>query len=145
MDASRIVQVQESFEKVVAMGPRAAEIFYEEFFALDPSLRQMFNGDMRDQQRKLLAALSFVTRSLHAPEQFLSEIEKLAVRHLGYGVRMEQYNHFGNALLRTLRRTLGSEFTPELCEAWRDAFRVLTRSIKDAAYTRGPAPMAAVG
>jgi len=145
MDARSIAQVQDSFEKVAAMGSRAAEIFYEEFFALDPSLQAMFNGDMADQQRKLLAALSFITRSLHAPERFLSDVEKLALRHVGYGVRMEHYNHFGNALLRTLRRALGPEFTPELCDAWRDAFRMLTRSIREVAYERSPAPMRAVG
>ena len=145
MDARRIAQVQDSFEQVAAMRTRATEIFYEEFFALDPALRSMFNGDMDDQQRKPLAALSFITRSLHAPEKFLSDIEKLAVRHLGYGVRIEQYNHFGNALLRTLKRALGSEFTQELCDAWCDAFRTLTRTIKDAAYERGPAPMRAAG
>ncbi len=145
MDAHRIAQVQDSFEKVAAMGTRAAEIFHEEFFALDPSLRAMFNGDMADHQRKLLVALSFVTRSLHAPDKFLSEVEKLATRHVGYGVRMEQYNHFGNALLRTLKRMLGPEFTPELCDAWRDAFRMLTRSIKEAAYEGVSAPTQAAG
>jgi hemoglobin-like flavoprotein len=143
MDARRIVRVQDSFEKVAAIGPRAAEIFYEEFFALDPSLRAMFNDNMEVQQRKLLAALGFIARSLHAPEKFLSDVEKLAVRHVGYGVRLEQYNHFGNALLRTLKKTLGPEFTPELCDAWRDAFRMVTRCIKEAAYEGAPAPMQA--
>lgn len=145
MDARSIAQVQQSFEKVAASGPRVAEIFYEEFFALDPGLRTMFNGDMAGQRRKLLAALAFIARSLHAPEHFLSEVEQLALRHLGYGVRMEPYNHFGNALLRTLKRVLGPDFTPELCEAWRDTFRMLTRNIKEVAYERSPARMRAAG
>lgn len=145
VDARRIVQVQDSFEKIAAMGTSVAEIFYEEFFALDPSMRAMFNGNMEDHQRKLLAALAFIARSLHAPEKFLADVEKLAVRHIGYGVRMEHYNHFGNALLRTLKRTLGPEFTPELCDAWRDAFRMLTRCIKEAAYEGGSAPMRSAG
>lgn len=145
MDARKVALVQESFEKVAATGIHAAEIFYEEFFAIDPTLQLLFNGDMKDQHRKLLAALSFIARSLHAPDKFLLDIEKLAVRHLGYGVRIEQYTHFGNALLRTLKRVLGPEFTPELCDAWCDAFRMLTRAINDAVYRRNPAPALAIG
>jgi len=145
MDARKIALVQGSFEKVAAMGVHAAEIFYEELFALDPSLRSMFNGNMRDQHRKLLAVLSIIARSLHAPENFLIDVEKLAVKHLDYGVRLEQYTYFGNALLRTLKSALGPEFTPELCDAWRDAFRMITRVMKDAAYGRAPAPIAAIG
>ena len=145
MDAHKITLVQKSFEKVAAIGLPAAEIFYAELFAIDPSLRSMFSGDPKEQQKKLLAALAVVIRSLHAPEKILDSVEKLAVKHLDYGVKAEHYTYVGNALLRTLKKGLGAEFTPELCEAWTDAFRMLARVMKEAAYGRAPAKLSAIG
>lgn len=144
MDARKIALVQESFERVAAMGDAAAEIFYAELFEIDPSLKTLFT-DMSVQRRKLLAALAFTTRSLHAHRHALVEIERLAIMHTGYGVRIEHYTYFGNALLRTLRALLGRDFTPELCDAWIEAFQMLTRIMKEAAYGRSPLASSTTG
>jgi hemoglobin-like flavoprotein len=145
MDAHKTALVQESFEKVAAMGVKVSETFYAELFAIDPSLQSMFNGNMQDQHKKLLSALAMVVRSLHRPEKILNGVEALAVKHLDYGVKAEHYTYVGNALLRTLKKGLGSEFTPELCDAWTEAFRMLARVMKEAAYGRPPALMATIG
>jgi len=49
-------------------------------------------------------------------------------------VRPEHYTYMGNALLRTLKKGLGEEFTPELRNAWVAAFQTLATIMKDAAY-----------
>ena len=134
MDARKTALVQQSFEKVAALGLKAAELFYAELFAIDPSLRAMFTGNMQEQHKKLLSALALVVRSLHTPEKIIGAVEKLAVKHLDYGVRPEHYTYVGNALLRTLKKGLGPEFTPELSDAWVDAFRMLAQVMKTAAY-----------
>jgi len=135
MNNRNITLVQQSFEKVAAMGLKPAEIFYVELFAIDPSLRTMFSDNLQQQHQKLLSAMALVVRSLHTPEKILNTVEKLAVKHLDYGVRPEHYTYVGNALLRTLKKGLGAEFTPELCDAWVEAFRMLAQIMKDAAYT----------
>jgi hemoglobin-like flavoprotein len=145
MDAQKITLVQDSFEKVAALGLQAAELFYAELFAIDPSLKSMFPSDLKDQQKKLLAALALVVRSLHTPAKIIGSVEKLAVKHVDYGVRPEHYTLVGNALLRTLKKGLGADFTPELCDAWTDAFRMLARVMKEAAYGRAPVALSAAG
>ena len=146
MDARKVALVQDSFEKVVPMGVQVAELFYAELFAIDPSLRSMFPADLMSQQKKLLSALSMIVRALDTPEKILVSAEKLAVKHLEYNVRPEHYTYVGNALLRTLKKGLGDKFTPELCDAWTEAFRMLARVMKEAAYGRAPARLgAAVG
>lgn len=134
MDAHKIALVQRSFEKVATLGDKAAELFYEELFAIDPSLRKMFTGDMAAQRQKLLAALALVVRSLQNPEKILAPVKQLAVKHVDYGVLPMHYTFVGNALLRTLKKGLGADFTPELCDAWVEAFRMLAKIMKDAAY-----------
>jgi hemoglobin-like flavoprotein len=136
MNPHQIALVQQSFKKLAPVGLKVAKIFYAELFAIDPSLRSMFKGGMEAQYKKLMSALSLVVGSLHAPEQIISGVEKLAVKQVDYGVRPEHYTYVGNALLRTLKKGLGSEFTPELCDAWTEAFRMLARIMKQAAYGR---------
>jgi hemoglobin-like flavoprotein len=134
MNAHQIFLVQQSFEKAAGLGEKVAELFYAELFAIDPSLRRMFKGDMKEQHAKLLSALAMVIRSLHTPEKIVGPAQKLAVKHLDYGVEPIHYTYVGNALLRTLKKGLGSEFTPELCDAWVEAFRTLATVMKQAAY-----------
>jgi len=134
MNRHDVTLVQQSFEQVAALGEKVAELFYAELFAIDPSLRQMFDGDMREQHRKLLSTLATVIRSLHAPDKIIGPAQKLAVKHLDYGVVAVHYTYVGNALLRTLKKGLGDQFTPELRDAWIEAFRTLATIMKEAAY-----------
>jgi hemoglobin-like flavoprotein len=134
MDAHQVALVQESFEKIAPLGTKVAEIFYSELFAIDPSLRAMFKGDLKSQYGKLLTVLATVVRGLHTPEKIQKAAEDLAIRHLDYGVMPEHYTYVGNALLRTLKKGFGDEFTPELREAWIGAFTLIARVMKTAAY-----------
>jgi hemoglobin-like flavoprotein len=134
MNAHEIALVQQSFEKVAPLGEKVAELFYEELFAIDPSLSHMFKGDMRDQHRKLISVLAMVIRSLHTPEKIIEPAQKLAIRHLDYGVEADHYTVVGNALLRTLKKGLGDDFTAELRSAWIEAYQTLATVMKQAAY-----------
>jgi hemoglobin-like flavoprotein len=80
LGARKVALVQASFELVAALGVNAADIFYAELFAIDPSLRAMFKGDMQDQQRKLVRAMEPVVRSLRTPESLLDFVTSLAVK-----------------------------------------------------------------
>lgn len=134
MDARSITLVQQSFEKVAALGEKVAESFYGELFAIEPSLKKMFPGSMGEQRKKLLAALALVIRSLHAPQKILDPVRALAKKHVSYGVEPVHYTYVGNALLRTLAKGLGEQFMPELRDAWIEAYGTLADIMKEAAY-----------
>ena len=134
MTPQQVVLVQRSFEKLVAMGEPAWDGFYIELFAIEPLLKRMFKDDMHEQRKKLLAALALAIRALHAPAEILDPLKALAVRHVGYGVKPDHYTYMGNALLRTLEKGLGDDFTPELHNAWVAAFQTLATIMKEAAY-----------
>jgi hemoglobin-like flavoprotein len=134
MNKQDVVLVQQSFEKAAGLGEAVAEIFYAELFAIDPSLRAMFKGSMKEQGRKLLSTLALVVRGLDQPEKIVPAAEKLAVQHVDYGVTAEHYTLVGNALLRTLKKGLGDEFTPEVRAAWVAAYQLLADVMRAAAY-----------
>ena len=62
MNPEQITLVQEGFRKVQAIRDTAAELFYARLFTLDPSLKSLFDDDMKQQGRKLMAAIAFVVQ-----------------------------------------------------------------------------------
>ncbi len=144
MDEKTITLVQDSFAKVVPIKDTAAGIFYADLFETAPQVRPYFeNVDMSDQGSKLMATLGVVVNGLRDLDKIVPVAQKLAVGHVDYGVKAEDYDAVGASLLRTLEKGLGDEFTPEVKEAWTGAYTTLSGVMKDAAYPAAPANEAA--
>ena len=134
MTEDQIRLVRESWTKVRPIAPTAAALFYGRLFEMDPSLRPLFKNDMRDQGRKLMNMIAFCVKGLDALEQLVPAVQGLGKRHAGYGVTDAHYATVGGALLWTLEKGLGPEFTPEVKSAWTTVYGVLATTMKDAAH-----------
>jgi hemoglobin-like flavoprotein len=121
----QITLVQDTFAMVAPIAETAAQLFYGRLFELDPSLRQMFKGDMAEQGRKLMQMLSVAVHALDNLESIIPAVQALGARHVGYGVTMEHYAIVGDALLWTLEKGLGEAFTPQVKEAWATVYGAL--------------------
>ena len=126
MTPRRILLVQDSFAMIVPRRDEVARSFYDNLFLIDSSLRPMFPADLSDQGKKLMQVLAVVVRSLENLAPLLPSIDDLARRHVAYGVEDDHYAVVGQALIRTLRDGLGQHFTPEVEEAWREAYGILS-------------------
>ena len=140
MTSREITLIQESFRQVLPGLDSAATLFYARLFELDPSLRPMFRGDMKEQGRKLMQMLALAVTSLSQLDKLVPAVRAMGARHAGYGVREEHYATVGAALLWTLEKGLGPSFTDEVRVAWTKAYTLLADTMKDAART---APAAA--
>ena len=125
----QIALVRESFAKVVPIREQAAGLFYDRLFAIDPSTRPLFRGDMKSQGAKLMAAIGAVVKSIDRIETMLDDLRALARSHNRYGVREEHYASVGAALLWTLEQGVGLDFTPDVREAWATAYGLLSSAI----------------
>jgi hemoglobin-like flavoprotein len=125
--------VQSSFTKVEPISDTAAELFYARLFELDPSLKSMFSGDMEQQGKKLMTMLATAVRSLDNLDALVPVVKRLGERHVAYGVQTGHYVTVGNALLDTLDKGLGDDFTPEVKEAWTVVYGVLSSTMIAAA------------
>ena len=125
--------VQSSFAKVKPISENAAELFYQRLFELEPSFRRLFKGDMKEQERKLMATLVIAVEDLRHPDQIIGSVQKLGRDHAGYGVKAEYYDIVGEALLWTLAQGLGEEFTTPVRKAWEEAYTFLSEIMKEAA------------
>jgi len=133
MTPRQIALVQGSWKDVLAVSETAAQLFYLRLFDLDPSLRPMFKGELREQGRKLIAMMSVAVNGLARLETLLPVIEALGRRHAGYGVRDEHYATVAAALLWALEQGLGGRFTPDVKDAWTAAYGVLAFTMQRAA------------
>jgi hemoglobin-like flavoprotein len=125
--------VQTTFAKVAPMAEAAAAMFYARLFELDPRLRPLFRGDMTEQGRKLMRMIGMAVNGLDRLDELVPAVRQLGIRHAGYGVTDDHYGTVAAALLWTLERGLGADYTPAVEEAWTTVYAVLATTMKDAA------------
>jgi hemoglobin-like flavoprotein len=102
-------------------------IFYRRLFEIDPTLRQMFDKTIVDEQiRKLTTMLDLIVHWLDVPERLVPVLKQLGARHSTYGVQDDHYGKWGTALIGTLEEGLGDKFTPELRGAWTEAYLLIS-------------------
>lgn len=133
MTPEQIALVRSSFASVVPIKETAADLFYGRLFELDPSLKPLFKGDMKEQGLKLMAMIGTAVGGLDRLDSIVPAVQALGRRHIGYGVKTEHYDTVGSALLWTLEQGLGAAFTPEVKSAWTSAYGVLAGTMKEAA------------
>jgi hemoglobin-like flavoprotein len=125
--------VRDSFAKIMPIAPQAAALFYDRLFALDPSLKPLFKGDMAEQGRKLMDMIGAAVENLGNLEAIVPAVQDLGRRHASYGVHSPHYDTVASALLWTLEQGLGDAFTPPVKAAWTEAYEILATVMKNAA------------
>lgn len=126
--------VQSSFSQVEPIADKAAEIFYAKLFEYDPPLKSLFKGDMKQQGRMLMNTLAVAVKSLNDLDTLVPVLQNLAVKHVDYGVSVDDYTPVGNALMHTLKTGLGAGFDRETKEAWMAVYKTVATVMRQAAY-----------
>jgi hemoglobin-like flavoprotein/NO-binding membrane sensor protein with MHYT domain len=121
----QIALVQETFRQVEDAGPDVADLFYDRLFEIAPETRRMFPVNLASQKGKLLAVLAGAVLSLHKIDEVMPVLKDLGRRHIHYGVEPAHYEVAGEALLWSLARILGDDFTPAVKKAWTTAYTTL--------------------
>lgn len=136
METRQVELVQQTFEKVRPISETAADLFYNRLFEIAPETRALFTGDMKEQGKKLMDMLAVAVTGLNRVDEIAPAVQALGRRHVDYAVVDEHYDRVGEALLWTLEQGLGSDFTPEVREAWTQAYTLLADVMKEAAAQR---------
>lgn len=133
MKQETIALVQQSWQSIAPIAPQAAELFYQNLFTADPSLRALFHSDMREQGHKLMQIIGAAIGKLDDTATLLPIVTALGRRHAGYGVQTAHYQTVGAALLTTLGQGLGDAFTPAVKDAWTEVYGLLAEIMVAAA------------
>lgn len=136
MTPEYVALVQNSWMQITPIADKAAQLFYDKLFELDPQLQSLFSGDMREQGKKLMTMITTAVHSLDRLAAVIPAVEHLGIRHADvYGVKDQDYDTVGAALLWTLETGLGEAFTPEVKEAWTQTYNQLASAMQHAAAT----------
>ncbi len=127
--------VQSSFTKVAPIADKAAEIFYNKLFEMDPSLKPLFKGDIKEQGKKLMTMIGTAVNGLDNLDSIVPAVQNLGRNHVGYGVEDKHYDTVGGALIYTLEKGLGDDFTADVKDAWTEVYTTLATVMKEAAKT----------
>lgn len=128
MTKEQVRLVKKSWKSLQGIKPETiAQLFYAKLFTDRPALRRMFPANMQEQYRKLMDMLDAIVMRLDRLEQLGEEIAAMAERHEGYGVKPVHYEFVGKALLWTLEKAFGKEWTPHLAEAWLISYQTLAQ------------------
>lgn len=137
MTPGQIDLVQESFRQILPRAAEASRLFYDELFRLAPDLRAIFPDDIARQREKFAHMLGVVVKNLSQVSNISDDLIDLGRRHAGYDVEDENYEIFGEALLRMLDRLIGAELTSDTRNAWAAAYEMIMRVMRDAGNAAG--------
>jgi hemoglobin-like flavoprotein len=130
--------IRRSFDAIWPVRRKVVGLFYRRFFELAPDAQHSFPSDMERQHLKLMDMIAAIVGALDERELFQSIIRHTGRQHAAFGVRRSHFDAFGDALIWCLEQQFGSEFTPELREAWITLYDVvrtqMIRAAEHAAY-----------
>jgi hemoglobin-like flavoprotein len=129
--------LRQSFDLVVDRQPQITPRFYEILFSRYPQVQPLFGRNTRAQQAEMLQqALVAVMEHIEDAAWLEETLSAMGRKHVDYGVTNEMYDWVGASLLATLAEIAGNDWTPELEQAWTEAYGAIASLMqKGAAQT----------
>ncbi|MBX3340433.1 MAG: PAS domain S-box protein [Nitrospira sp.] len=118
--------LESSFKLVAPKGEELVTRFYERLFKKYPAVKPLFkHTTIKEQKKKLLASLVLVIQNLRRPEKLTPVLQDMGARHVGYGAKPAHYDAVGENLLAVLGEVAGPAWTPQVKQAWTEAYAAI--------------------
>ncbi|TAF67397.1 MAG: hypothetical protein EAZ55_03515 [Cytophagales bacterium] len=131
MTDKQVLLVKNSWIDIVAHVSDAGQIFYENFFVLAPEARSLFTSDLKEQQKKLIMAITLIFTKVNHLENIKDEVKYLSKRHKGYGVKTDYFVPFGKAFIKMVGTILSERkiWNTEMQEAWTAVYNAVAQAM----------------
>ncbi|NMO94576.1 NO-inducible flavohemoprotein [Paenibacillus lemnae] len=109
-------------------GAEITQIFYRRLFQQHPELLNIFNhANQRQGKQQNALANAVYAAAVHIDhlENILPVVKQIAQKHRALQVRPEHYPVVGQTLLDAMKEVLGDAASPEILEAWAEAYGVI--------------------
>lgn len=111
-------------------GPAITMHFYARLFTHNPELKNIFNMANQKtgrQQVALFEAIAAYAKNIENLAVLSTAVERIAQKHTSFAIQANQYDVVGHHLIETLRELAADAFTPEVEEAWTQAYGFLAQ------------------
>ncbi len=125
MNEQQIDLVQRAWDQLSYNRDQFAQDIYASLFRHNPGLRTMFSLPPERLTQNLGRTLNTILTSLHDLDSIRFIIVSLGAQHYRYGVQPEHFAILKAALTEGLQQHLGQQLTPELAEAWSQAYDLI--------------------
>jgi len=95
---------------------------YDIMFEKHPELKELFSDAPKDQPKILAAAVQAYAMNIDNLEVLGDAVGKMAATHVRTNVKPEHYPIVGESILAALQQVLGKAATPEILDAWGEAY-----------------------
>ncbi|WP_432361814.1 NO-inducible flavohemoprotein [Sporosarcina sp. UB5] len=109
-------------------GKTITTVFYKNMFAAHPELLNIFNHANQSKGRQQTALANTVyaaAANIDNLGAIIPAVIQIAHKHRSLGVEKEHYPIVGYHLLGAIKEVLGDAATPEIIEAWGEAYEVI--------------------
>lgn len=141
MDSHHLALVHASLRQVAPSDDAALNVFTEELARICGTVNPD-EDPVHARRRRALDLMAAAVRLLRVPEEFGDVTSALVPRpmEIDTAIQAIDYDYAGNAVLKTLRKRLGRDFTTEAWNAWVETLHVLAQRLPRAelALTTSP-------
>jgi len=126
--------LESSFAQIKVNSSEVTKQFYTLLFTNYPEVQPLFaNTNMEKQRKQLFQSLVFTVNNLRKPDILRNTLRGLGTRHAWYGVLPQHYSMVGSSLLKAFEVSLGTAWTPDMQQAWIEAYEVVTQLMLEGA------------
>ncbi|QKX06425.1 NO-inducible flavohemoprotein [Aquimarina sp. TRL1] len=126
MASTKTIEIVKATAPVLEVhGETITKVFYKRLFNQHPELKNIFNMSHQKQgtQPKVLANAIFqYARHIDQLDLLKGAVESIAQKHSSLSIRPEMYPIVGENLLVAIKEVLGDAATPEIMNAWEEAY-----------------------
>ena len=128
MSAEDIRVLRETYLAVEPASDLVATLFFRRLDEIAPEVRPFLGADIAEQRKQLLISLGLAVAALDRFDDIVPALRLLGSKYRTMGVTEIHYGAVGEALIWTLKQSLGSKWSSEAEDAWT---RMCTRIAED--------------
>jgi len=122
MNENTIQIIKSTAPVIKEHGEAITTAMYKILFDKHPEAKELFKDAQPDQYKKLAAMVYAYAANIDNLGALGKGVEKVAKIHVDVKVKPEHYPWVGEALLGAITEVLGEAATPEIMNAWKEAF-----------------------
>jgi len=128
LSAQTIAVVKSTVPLLENAGVAITSHFYQRMFRFNPELKDIFNLTNQQsgrQQFALFSAIAAYAKNIDNLSVLTRTVERVAHKHTSLFIQPEHYDIVGHHLIETLRELAPEAFTPQVEQAWLEAYGLL--------------------
>ncbi len=117
------MDISESLDRILHARDALGELFYEHFLSAYPEVRHHFDKvDFNRQRVSLVTSLMVIERYHASPAPAVEQyLQYLGAKHNEMGISKEEYPKWIEAMMETMAKFHGDQWTQSLEKQWREA------------------------